>query len=113
MNLNEYKRSFLFKSPSSSSHSSIPSPANCWKCFIYSSNIFVIAKIQSLTSQIFGVVGPLGKNLDFLSPLAFNIQTNSDHNIKKIKLYSVRALKRCLDEKNLIPGRVMATISKI
>ena len=30
----------------------------------------------------------------------------------KIKLYSVRALKRCLNGKNMIHGRVMATISK-
>ena len=29
-----------------------------------------------------------------------------------MKLYSVRALKRYLNEKNLIHGRIMATISK-
>ena len=46
------------------------------------------------------------------SPLEFDVQTNSDHKTQKIKPYSVRALKRYLNEKNLIHGRVMATISK-
>ena len=41
------------------------------------------------------------------------MQTNSDHKTQKIKLCSVRALKRYLNEKNLIHGRVMATISKL
>ena len=54
----------------------------------------------------------LGRNLDFFSPLGFDVQTNSDHKTQKIKLYSVRALKRYLNEKNLMHGRVMATISK-
>ena len=66
--------------------------------------------MQSFTSQIFGVVGPLGENLDFFSPLGSDVQTNSDHKTQKIKLYSVRALKRDLNEKNLIHGRVMAMI---
>ena len=63
--------------------------------------------MQSLTSQIFGVVGPLGENLDSVSLWGFDIQTNCDH-----KSYSVRALKRHLNEKNLIHGKVMAMISK-
>ena len=97
MNLNEYKGSFLFKSPFSSSHSLIPNTP----------------KLEMFTySQIFGVVGPSGENLDFFSPLGFNVQTNSDHKIQKVKLYSVSALKRYLNEKNLIYGRVMTTISK-
>ena len=58
--------------------------------------IFVIANIQSFISQIFGVVGPLGENLDLFSPLGFDVETNSDHKTPKIKLH----------------GRVMATISK-
>ena len=74
--------------------------------------MLVIANKQSFASQIFGVVGPLGGNLYFCSPLGFDIQTNSDHKTQKIKLYSVTALKRYLNEKNLIHGRVMATISK-
>ena len=74
--------------------------------------MFVIANIQIFTSQIFGVVGYLGGNFAFFSPLGFDVQTNSDHKTHKIKLYSVGALKRCLNEKNLIHGRVMATISK-
>ena len=74
--------------------------------------IFVVANIQSFTPQIFGVVGPLGENFDFFSPLRFDVQMTSDHKKQKIKLYSVRALKRYLNEKKLIHGRVMATSSK-
>ena len=68
--------------------------------------------MQSFTSQFFGVVSPLGENLDFFTPLGFGVQANSYHKTQTIKLYSVRALKRYLKEKNLIHGRVMATISK-
>ena len=68
--------------------------------------------MQSFTSQILGVVGTLGENLDFFSLLGFDVQTNSDHKAPNIKLYSVRALKGYLNEKNLMHGRVMATISK-
>ena len=53
--------------------------------------IFVIANIQSFISQIVGVAGPLGKNLDFFSPLRFDVETNSDHKTPKIKLRSVTA----------------------
>ena len=60
MNLNEYKGLFLSKSPSSSSHSYIPNTAKLEML------TFVIANIQSFTSQIFGVVGLLGENLDYL-----------------------------------------------
>ena len=59
-----------------------------------------------------GVVCPLGVNFDFFSQLGFDIQTNSDHETQKIKLNSVRALKRCVNEKNLIDGQVMVTISE-
>ena len=58
MNLNEYKGSFLFKSPSSWSHSFIPNTAKLY--------IFVVVNIESFTSEIFQVVGLLGENLDFL-----------------------------------------------
>ena len=68
--------------------------------------------MQGFTSHVFGVVGPLGENFDFFSPLGSEVQTNSDNKTQKIKLYSVRALKRHLSEKNLIHGGVMATISK-
>ena len=50
--------------------------------------IFVIDNIQSSTSQIFGVVGPQEENLDFLSPLGFDVQTDCDHKTQKTKLYS-------------------------
>ena len=72
--------------------------------------MFVIANIQSFISQILGVVGTLGENLDLFSLLGFDVQTNSDHKAPKIKLYSVRALKGYL--KNLMHGWVMATTSK-
>ena len=58
------------------------------------------------------VVGSLGENLDFFSPLGFDVETNSDHKTQNIKLNSVRDLKRHLNEKNLICGRVMAMILK-
>ena len=45
--------------------------------------------MQIFTSQNFGVVGPLGENLDFFGPLGFDVQTNSDHKTQKVKLYSV------------------------
>ena len=35
-------------------------------------------------------------------PLGFDIQTNSDHKTKIIKLYSFRALNPYLNEKNLV-----------
>ena len=74
--------------------------------------MFVIANIQSFTSQILGVVGTLRENLHLFSLLGFDVQTNSDHKAPKIKLCSVRALKGYLNEKNLMHDRVMATISK-
>ena len=86
MNLNECIGSFLFKSPSSPSHSFIPKTGNVY--------MFVIANMQSFSSRIFGVVSPLGENLDFLLSVG----------TQKIKLYSVRALKRYLNEKNLTHG---------
>ena len=36
--------------------------------------IFVIGNMQNFTSQIFGVVGHLAENLDFISPLEFDVQ---------------------------------------
>ena len=46
------------------------------------------------------------------SPLGFDILRNSDQGIPKIKLYTVRALKWFLNEKNLILGRLTVTILK-
>ena len=107
MNLNGYKESFLFKLPSSSSHSFIPNTAETGNVYI-----FIIANIQSFTCQILGVVWSLGRKRRFFSPLGFVVQTNSDQKTLKIKFLSVRALKRYLNEENLIHGRVMAMISK-
>ena len=61
----------------------------------------------------FGVVGPLGENLEFFSPLGFDVQINSDHKTQKIKLYSGRPLKRYLKKKNLIHGRVMVPFQNL
>ena len=102
MNLNEYIGSFLFKSPSSSSHSFIPNKTGNVYIFVYTSP----------TSQMFGAVCSLGENIEFFSPFGFDFQTNSDHKTQKIKLDSVRALKRYLNENSLIHSRVMAMISK-
>ena len=57
---------------------------------------------------MFGGVGPLGENLDFFSSLGFDVQTDSHHETQEIKLCPVRALKRYLNEKNLIHGRVIS-----
>ena len=76
MNLNEYKESFLFKGPSSSSYSFIPKTIKTGNVYI-----FVIANIQSFTSQIFGVIGPLGQRWDLTFKQIL------------IKLYLVRGLK--------------------
>ena len=62
--------------------------------------------------KFFVDVGPLGEELNFFSLLGFDFQRNFDHEAPKVKLCLVRALKRCLNEKNLIYGRVTATISK-
>ena len=55
-------------------------------------------------------MGPLGGKFDFFSPSEFEIQSDFDYRTSKI--YFVRALKCYLTEKNLIHGRVTATISK-
>ena len=67
--------------------------------------------MQTFTSQIFGVVGPLRENLDFLVRWDLTFKQILITKLQKIKLYSVRALKRYLNEKNLIHGRVMATVN--
>ena len=78
-----------------------------WKC-LHNRNRqyteFHISKFQRGRS--------LGRKPVFFSPLGFDVQTNADHRTQKIKLFSVGALKRYLNEKNLTHGRVMATISK-
>ena len=74
--------------------------------------IFVIANIQSFTSQIFGVVSFLEENLDILVSWDLTFKKVIFTKPKKFKLYSVRALKRHLNEKNSIHGRVMAAVLK-
>ena len=60
MNLNECKGSFLFKSPSSFLHSFTPAATQQnWK-YLHIRN----RQYTGFTSQIFGVVGPLGENLE-------------------------------------------------
>ena len=74
--------------------------------------MFVISNNKSFISQNLKVVSPLGEKFDFFSPSGFEIQSVSAYRTSKIKFYSVRALKCYLNEKNLIHGRVTATISK-
>ena len=45
-----------------------------------------------------------------ICPLGFKIQSNFDMKTTEIKFHSVRALKRYLNEINLIHGRETATI---
>ena len=77
-----------------------------WKCLHIRNCHYTLFQISNVWSR-----RSLGRKSRFFSPLGFDVQTNSDHETQKIKLYSVRALKRCLDEKSIIHGRVMATIS--
>ena len=58
------------------------------------------------------VVGPFGGKLAFFSPSRFETQSDFDYRTSKIKLYSIRVLKRYLNEKNLIHGREATMISK-
>ena len=101
MNLNAYKGSSLFKSPSSSSHIFTPNKAKL-EMFTYSQSSIEF-HISNFWSRAWV---PWGKTS------IFDVQTNSDYKTQKKKLYSVRASKRYLNKKNLIHGRVMATILK-
>ena len=67
--------------------------------------------MQSFASHIFGVVGPLGENVNFLVHWDLTCKQILITKPQKIKLYSVRAVKRYPNEKNLLHSRVMATIS--
>ena len=66
--------------------------------------MFVISNNKSYISQNLKVVGPLGGKFDFFSFSGFEIESDFDCKISKIKLYSVRDLQRYLDEKHLIHG---------
>ena len=68
--------------------------------------------MQSFNFQIFGVVGPLGENLELLVRSDLTFKEILIRKPKKITSCSVRALKRYLNDKNLTHGRVMSTISK-
>ena len=66
-----------------SSRHLLPASALCqtqqnWKCLKIGNRQYTEFHIS-----IFGVVGPLGENLDFFSQLGFDVQTNSDHKTKK------------------------------
>ena len=74
--------------------------------------MFVINNNKSFISGNLKAVGSLGGKFDFFSPSGFEIQSDFDYRTSKIKFYSVRALKYYPNEKNLIHGRVTATISK-
>ena len=100
--MNEYEGSFLLKSPSSYSlYTQHSKTGNVY--------ILVIGNMQRFTSQIFGIVGPLGENLNF-----FLVRWDLTFLSQKPKNQALlsQSLKRYLNEKNLIHGRVMATISK-
>ena len=58
------------------------------------------------------VVGPLGRQFDFSVPRDLKFKAILITEPQKIKFYVVRALKCYLNEKNLIHGRITATISK-
>ena len=53
--------------------------------------MFVNASTQSITSQIFEVVVPLGENLDLFSQLGFEVQANCDHKTQKNKALLIQS----------------------
>ena len=63
---------------------------------------------MSFICQNLKIVGPLGGKFHIFSPSVFEIENDFDYSTSKIKFYSVRAFKCCLNEKN----RVTAKISK-
>ena len=76
-------------------------------------NLFVISNKKSLIYQILKFVGPLRVKFHFFNPLGFEIQSDFDYKASEVKLFSVKALKQYLNEKNLIHGRETATFSKL
>ena len=78
-----------------------------WKCLHLCNRQYTEFHISNFWSR-----GSLRRKPRFFSLLGFDLKTNSDYKTLKIKLYSVRAFKSCLNEINLIYGRVMVTISK-
>ena len=75
--------------------------------------IFVISNNKSFISQNLKVVVPFGGKFDFFSPLGFKIQSDFDYRTAKSGSALSELWKLCyVNEKNLIHGRVTATISK-
>ena len=73
----------------------------------------MIGNNNSFITQNLKVVGPLAGKFDFFSvPQDLKFKAILITETQKIKFYIVRALKCYLNEKNLIHGRVTATISK-
>ena len=64
------------------------------------------------TSKNLTFVGPLRGKVSFFSPSGFEIESDFDYKVSKIRFYFVKTLKCYLNEKNLIHGPVTATISK-
>ena len=97
----------MLKSPSSSSHNLISYRAKV-EMFTYSlSEIYRVSQLKFLEWSACPLT--FWKNLDIFSPLESDIQKYSVHETPNIKLYSVRTLKRHLNEKH---GQETATISK-
>ena len=102
---NQSKAQDLYKMLSSFSYNFISDIANL-KIFCIS----VISNNKSFISRNLKAVGSLGRKFDFFSPSGFEIQSDFNYRTSKIKFYSVRTLKCYVNEKNLIHGRVTATI---
>ena len=82
-----------------------------WNCLYIRNRQYTEFNMSNFWSRL-SVETVSRENLGFFSLLGFDVQTNSEHKPQKIKFYSVRTLKRYLNEENLITGRVVATISK-
>ena len=104
--MNEYKGHFCLSRHLLPAIALYPTQKN-WKCLHIRNRQYTKFHISNFWSR-----RSLGRKPRFFSPLGSDVETNSDNKTQKIKLYSVRTLKRYLKGKNLILGRVMATISK-
>ena len=66
--------------------------------------IFVITNSKSFISQNLKAVRPLGEKFDFFIPSGTENHGDFDYITSRMKLCSVRAFKRYLNDKNLIHG---------
>ena len=92
MNLNEYEGLFLLSHYLLPAKALYPTQQN-WKCLHVHNRQYTASHLKFWSRR------SLRRKPRIFIPLGFDVQTNSDHKTQKIKPYSVRALKRYLNEK--------------